>query len=120
VKAREVVLFGSIHGNVEATERIVIHKDAQLIGDIRTARIIIEEGAYFKGSIDLIRPTPKAIRRLAEIGSPEAEAADWRAEEDIAYGRYTTIAHNQSVTDVLTKELDKKRMEEEVQRSKRY
>ena len=38
VKAREVVALGSIQGNVEATERIEIKKDAKLIGDIRTAR----------------------------------------------------------------------------------
>src|ERR1035437_5642503 len=52
VKAREVVALGTIQGNVEATEKIEIRKDAKLTGDIRTARIIIEDGAYFKGSID--------------------------------------------------------------------
>src|SRR6266513_2838215 len=45
VKAREVVALGSIQGNVEAAERIEIKKDAKLIGDIRTARIVIEDGA---------------------------------------------------------------------------
>jgi cytoskeletal protein CcmA (bactofilin family) len=55
VKAREVVALGSIQGNVEATDRIEIRKDAKLIGDIRTARIVIEDGAYFKGSIDIVK-----------------------------------------------------------------
>src|SRR5450756_1982492 len=41
VKAREVVALGAIHGNVEATDKIEIRKDAKLTGDIRTARIII-------------------------------------------------------------------------------
>jgi cytoskeletal protein CcmA (bactofilin family) len=58
VKAREVVALGTIQGNVEATERIEIRKDARLTGDIRTARIIIEDGAYFKGSIDIVKPEP--------------------------------------------------------------
>ncbi|SPF37077.1 conserved hypothetical protein [Candidatus Sulfopaludibacter sp. SbA4] len=58
VKAREVVALGTIQGNVEATERIEIRKDAKLVGDIRTARIIIEDGAYFKGSIDIVKPEP--------------------------------------------------------------
>jgi len=58
VKAREVVALGSIQGNVEATERIEIRKDAKLVGDIKTARIIIEDGAYFKGSIDIVKPEP--------------------------------------------------------------
>src|SRR5262249_45242504 len=56
IKAREVVALGSIQGNVEAADKIEIRKDARLIGDIRTARIIIEDGAYFKGSIDIVKP----------------------------------------------------------------
>ena len=55
VKAREVVVLGTIQGNVEAAEKIEIRKDAKLVGDIRTARIIIEDGAYFKGSIDIVK-----------------------------------------------------------------
>jgi cytoskeletal protein CcmA (bactofilin family) len=58
VKAREVVAQGSVQGNVEAADKIEIRKDAKLIGDIKTARIIIEDGAYFKGSIDIIKPEP--------------------------------------------------------------
>ena len=58
VKAREVVALGSISGNVEAADKIEIRKEAKLIGDIRTARIIIEDGAYFKGSIDIVKPEP--------------------------------------------------------------
>jgi len=61
IKAREVLVLGTIQGNVEAAERIEIRKDAKLMGDIRTARIIIEDGAYFKGSIDIIRPEPAKI-----------------------------------------------------------
>jgi len=59
IKGREVVVLGTIQGNVEATERIEIRKDAKLVGDIKTARIIIEDGAYFKGSIDIVKPEPK-------------------------------------------------------------
>jgi cytoskeletal protein CcmA (bactofilin family) len=60
VKAREVVALGVVQGNVEASERIEIRKDAKLVGDIKTARIIIEDGAYFKGSIDIVKTEPKA------------------------------------------------------------
>jgi cytoskeletal protein CcmA (bactofilin family) len=59
IKAREVVALGSIQGNVEASERIDIRKDAKLVGDIKTARIVIEDGAYFKGSIDIVKTEPK-------------------------------------------------------------
>jgi cytoskeletal protein CcmA (bactofilin family) len=58
VKAREVVALGTIQGNVEAHDRLEIRKDARLVGDIRTARIVIEDGAYFKGSIDIVKPEP--------------------------------------------------------------
>jgi len=59
VKAREVVVPGAIQGNVEASDKIEIRKDAKLVGDIKAARIIVEDGAYFKGSIDIVKPEPK-------------------------------------------------------------
>jgi cytoskeletal protein CcmA (bactofilin family) len=75
IKAREVVALGNIQGNVEATEKIEIRKDAKLTGDIRTARIIIEDGAYFKGSIDIVKPEPvKAVPATAKA-QPPAPAA---------------------------------------------
>jgi cytoskeletal protein CcmA (bactofilin family) len=59
VRAREVIVLGQIKGNVEATDRIDIRKDARLVGDIKTARIVIEDGAYFKGSIDIVKHDAK-------------------------------------------------------------
>ena len=58
VKAREVVILGNVQGNVDASDKLEIRKDARLVGDIKTARIIIEDGAYFKGSIDIVKPEP--------------------------------------------------------------
>jgi cytoskeletal protein CcmA (bactofilin family) len=55
VKATEVVVFGSVRGNVEATNRISLRAGASMIGDIKTAGIIIDDGAYFKGGIDISR-----------------------------------------------------------------
>jgi cytoskeletal protein CcmA (bactofilin family) len=60
VRAREVIVLGQIKGNVEATDRIEIRKDARLVGDIKTARIKIEDDAYFKGSIDIVKHDAKA------------------------------------------------------------
>jgi len=73
VKAREVVVLGTIQGNVEAAEKIEIRKDAKLVGDIRTARIIIEDGAYFKGSIDIVKP--EALKNAPRPQSPSPVAA---------------------------------------------
>lgn len=56
VKAKELVVKGSIQGNVEATERISIMNGASIVGDVKTAGIVIEDGAYFKGGIDILRP----------------------------------------------------------------
>ncbi len=62
IKAREVTVFGSVHGNVEVTDRVSIRQNGTLIGDIKTAGIGIEDGAYFKGSIDIVlrQPAPTA------------------------------------------------------------
>ncbi|HVW08317.1 MAG TPA: polymer-forming cytoskeletal protein [Bryobacteraceae bacterium] len=60
VKAREVVILGQVQGNVEATDKVDIRREAKLVGDITTARISIEDGALFKGSIDIRKPEPKA------------------------------------------------------------
>jgi cytoskeletal protein CcmA (bactofilin family) len=75
VKAREVVALGSIQGNVEAADRIEIRKDAKLVGDIRTARIVIEDGAYFKGSIDIVKPEPAKVSMPRPQQSAPAVAA---------------------------------------------
>jgi cytoskeletal protein CcmA (bactofilin family) len=63
IKAREVVIFGSVHGNVEVTGKIAIREQGSLIGNIKSAGISIDDGAYFKGSIDITRPDPKAAAR---------------------------------------------------------
>ena len=53
VVAREVVVYGSVKGNLRARDRIEIKKDGSVVGDLTTARIMIEDGAYFKGSIEI-------------------------------------------------------------------
>jgi cytoskeletal protein CcmA (bactofilin family) len=59
VVAREVVVYGSVKGNLRARDRIEIKKDGSVIGDLTTARIMIEDGAYFKGSIEIDRTAEK-------------------------------------------------------------
>ena len=62
LKAREIIIHGSIQGNVDATDKIDIKKEAKLVGDIKTSRIVIEDGAYFKGSIDISKATASAAK----------------------------------------------------------
>jgi cytoskeletal protein CcmA (bactofilin family) len=56
VKAKEVIIAGSVKGNVDAAERITLKAGANLVGDVKTSGIVIEDGAYFKGGIDITRP----------------------------------------------------------------
>ena len=61
IVARAVDVAGSVHGKVDAMERIEIRGKAELIGDIHTAKIVIEDGAYFKGAVDITRSGDRAI-----------------------------------------------------------
>ena len=55
VNAREVEVIGSMQGKVEAVDKVYVRKGASVVGDIHSAGIIIEDGAYIKGGIDLTR-----------------------------------------------------------------
>lgn len=63
VRAREVIIQGKVHGNVEAVQKITIRKEGSLVGNIKTAGIIIEDDAYFKGSIDIVRNQTEAAAK---------------------------------------------------------
>jgi cytoskeletal protein CcmA (bactofilin family) len=70
--AREVVVYGTVKGNLRAKSRIEIKKDGSVNGDLMTARIVIEEGAYFKGSIEIDKSGEKesgagSISRTASV-----------------------------------------------------
>ncbi|HUI83903.1 MAG TPA: polymer-forming cytoskeletal protein [Candidatus Binatia bacterium] len=60
IEARNVILHGRVNGNIKAAERVDLRKSASLTGDIVTARISIEDGAFFKGGIDIQKPEPAA------------------------------------------------------------
>jgi cytoskeletal protein CcmA (bactofilin family) len=59
VSSRELVVFGKVTGNINAADRVEIKKDGAVIGDIQTTRISIEDGAIFKGRIEIDRPGSK-------------------------------------------------------------
>lgn len=65
IRAREVFVYGTVHGNMEAVEKVEIKRNARVLGDMRTARPVIEEEAYFKGNIETVRAeAPKvAVQR---------------------------------------------------------
>ena len=76
VKAREIMVQGSIKGDVEAGDKIDIRREAKLVGNIKTQRIVIEDGAYFKGSVDIQRvDATKAPAPAAPPPRPQTMAA---------------------------------------------
>lgn len=58
IRAREIVIYGVVQGNLEASERVEIRKNAKVIGDMRASRPVIEDEAYFKGNVETIRVDP--------------------------------------------------------------
>jgi cytoskeletal protein CcmA (bactofilin family) len=53
ISARDVIVHGRVDGNVTTTERVELKRSSTLCGDVSTHRIVIEDGAVFKGSIDI-------------------------------------------------------------------
>jgi len=60
VHARDVVILGKLEGNVQDAERVELKKSAIMVGDIVTRRMAMEDGAYFKGGIDVQKEAGKA------------------------------------------------------------
>jgi len=75
VIAREVVVYGSVKGNLRARDRIEIKKDGSVVGDLTTARIMIEDGAYFKGSIEIDKSGDNAQTDLEKPAYTRAATA---------------------------------------------
>lgn len=84
VKAREVVVIGTVHGNIESSDKVEIRKGAKVVGDIRTVRIVIEDEAFFKGSIDQVKPEPKPQPRASAM--PAAGATQAAPQHQAAAG----------------------------------
>lgn len=55
IRAGRVVIQGAVNGNITARDRIEIRKTGQVVGDLVSPGISIEDGAYFKGSIEILR-----------------------------------------------------------------
>ncbi len=76
VVAREIVVYGEVNGNLRAQERIEIKKDGSVIGDLTTARIMVEDGAYFKGKIEIDRPNKQPGKALESVSVRAAPNPD--------------------------------------------
>jgi cytoskeletal protein CcmA (bactofilin family) len=75
IQARQVVIYGTVKGNVSAREKIDVRRTGNVTGDLTSASISIEEGAYFKGSIDILREG-KAEERSPLVAAAKLEDED--------------------------------------------
>jgi cytoskeletal protein CcmA (bactofilin family) len=71
ILAREIVVLGKVRGNCQASDRVDIRSEGSLTGDVIAARISIEDGAFFKGGIDIRKPGAEA-RTAAPVNEPIA------------------------------------------------
>jgi len=74
VTAREIVVLGKVRGNLQASDRVDIRSEGSLTGDVVAQRISIEDGAFFKGGIDIRKPGQKAN------GDAKGDAKDDKSE----------------------------------------
>ena len=68
INAREIVVLGKVRGNLTASDRVDIRSDGSLTGDVVAARISIEDGAFFKGGIDIRKPDSKPLQATGTSG----------------------------------------------------
>ena len=71
ISAREIVVLGKVRGNLQASDRVDIRTEGSLTGDVVAQRISIEDGAFFKGGIDIRKPGQNADGRKANGDAKE-------------------------------------------------
>jgi cytoskeletal protein CcmA (bactofilin family) len=61
VEVEAIVVNGKMSGNIEATDKVQVSSSARMVGDIKAPRVIIEDGARFKGSIEMDVKLPEGV-----------------------------------------------------------
>jgi cytoskeletal protein CcmA (bactofilin family) len=69
IEARQVVVYGAVNGNVNAREKIEVRRTGNVTGDLKSGSVSIEEGAYFKGSIDILRDAKPEERKPVSVAA---------------------------------------------------
>ena len=80
IKAKDVIILGTVDGNIEAGNRIDVRSCCSLHGDIRSPRITVENGACIKGTIEVVREAASnstvALKALTAAVSSSGTAGD--------------------------------------------
>jgi cytoskeletal protein CcmA (bactofilin family) len=69
IQAARVVIHGSVHGNISVRERIEIYKTGHVVGDLTAPGISIEDGAFYKGKIEILK---EAVHEAEDPLSPQS------------------------------------------------
>jgi len=67
IRSQIVIVSGTIHGNVVALRKVVLHKSAQVDGDVETPSVVMEEGAVLNGKLNMSAAVPKKPRELKAV-----------------------------------------------------
>lgn len=95
ISAREVVLHGKAEGNIRATERVELKKSCVLVGDITTHRILIEDGAFFKGAVDLQKEARTEPRKsMAAAAAANSTYSSPTAVAPVTSPQSSLLEHN--------------------------
>jgi cytoskeletal protein CcmA (bactofilin family) len=103
VNAKGVVVQGKLEGNIRASERTELRKSAIAVGDIFTQRVAVEEGAYFKGKVDIqretvVKPNSPAIGKTDSKPEAKSTAASAAGGVSPTNTVATTVASGTTVT----------------------
>ena len=93
--AREIVVHGRVNGHLRAAEKVELRSSANVIGDIVTQRIAVEEGAYFKGAVDLEKTAPPSLAK--ELVATSKFGAETKGESAAAAA--VTVASQSTIFD---------------------
>jgi len=63
IKAKTVLLYGTVYGNIEAVNRLEIYPNGKLYGNIRTGKLKISDGVVFEGKCEMIKPEEKKSKK---------------------------------------------------------
>jgi cytoskeletal protein CcmA (bactofilin family) len=102
INAKEVVIMGTVTGNIHCTDRLDIRSEGSLTGDVVTPRISIEDGALVKGTVDVraANEHEKAQSKTVETGnsaeSPKAAVAAAGAGTAVTLTHGSNVVYNES------------------------
>ncbi len=75
VQVKNCIISGAIVGNVTATESVEITKEGRMVGDIQAPRVIIVDGASFRGRIDMGEVDVEVDRETRAVSRPSVRPA---------------------------------------------